>query len=274
MSIRVATKDLIGLLATLAHTAADLPELGAVAGILLHTTRGYLGDEPGKSGLLVGTSTDTRVIGHTSVLCSGSGEPMLWPIGEVGAAIKVLQQMSKKDSEHRVEILRDGQQVTLAEDGNLFGAGASFTFDLGDAGKYPRHVWRMLSDAHLRPVVKDPDSGEPIPVGVRTDVAGAALAPFLAVAKARKECIQLVRHHQRLPVQVVIGHNYRGAFRPETWAEDLDITEFADGAVYPAELPEPLPEDKPARLNLRDGSGLVVVGASGLESVEPPGTGD
>lgn len=264
MSIRVATRDLIGLLATLAHTAADEPELGAVAGILLHTARGYLGDEPGKAGLLVGTSTTTRVIGHTSVLCKGHAAPMLWPIGEVSAAVSVLKQMSRGDKEHAVEIRADGGQVTIAEDGNLFGAGASFTFDLGDASKYPRHVWRMLSDAHLRPVVRGRESGEPIPVGVRTDVSWSALAPFVAIAKARKECLQWYRYHQRLPIQVVIGGNFRGAISPETWAEDLDSTEYPDGAVYPADLPEPSPKDKPALVDLRHATGLLLADAADL----------
>lgn len=52
--IRVETAKLVQLLGDLAHTSG---EYGATAGILVHTARGYRGDEPGQMDLLVGTST-------------------------------------------------------------------------------------------------------------------------------------------------------------------------------------------------------------------------
>jgi S-DNA-T family DNA segregation ATPase FtsK/SpoIIIE len=268
MSVRVTTKEFIGLLAALVHTASDDPEMGAIAGILLHTARGYASAEPGRSTLLVGTSTDTITAGHTWVLANGHMQPMLWPIGQVAPALAVLRRMSKGDSDHTVEIRQDGDQVTLAEGENLFGEGASYTFDLGDASRFPRTLWRLLSDVHLRPAVRDRDADQVIPVGVRTDVSEVALAPFLTIAKARKQPIELYRYHQRLPVQVVIGGNYRGAFLPYLNGDDLDTSRHPDDAVYPADLPEPAPEPKPggatSTVNLREATGLLLASVTDI----------
>ncbi|HET9892609.1 MAG TPA: hypothetical protein VFQ42_19125, partial [Mycobacterium sp.] len=83
--IRITTKDLVGLLTDLVHTAAH-PDTGSTtASVLLHTARGYAhGDEPGVSDLLVGTSTDGSMVGHAFEACYGqASEPMLWSIGDV-----------------------------------------------------------------------------------------------------------------------------------------------------------------------------------------------
>ncbi|ANZ35551.1 hypothetical protein BBK82_05105 [Lentzea guizhouensis] len=122
MSVQVRTKDLIGLLQALVHTAASDADQGSIHGVLLHTARGYAGDEPGKSGLLVGTSTDATVVGHSWVLASGEVKPTLWPLGEVRALIGVLRQMSRNDKEHAVDIIASGDQVTVEESENLLGA--------------------------------------------------------------------------------------------------------------------------------------------------------
>lgn len=266
MSVSVTTKEFIGLLQALVHTAAGDPDQGAMAGILLHTARGYATLEPGQSGLLVGTSTNTAVVGHTWVLASGQMQPMLWPIGEVPAAVAVLRQMSTGQPEHQVEISSDGKTVTLSEGEDLFGEGAKYTFELGDAGKFPASIWRLISDVHLRPAVIDHETGKVVPEGVRTRIAARNLAPFVAVGKARKEVVEWYRYHPRLPVLVVIGHNYRGALLPERADDDLQAVDAPAMEVYPADLPKPKP-DKPdaaitSTVDLRHATGVLAGAAT------------
>lgn len=58
MTCRVDTTDLIDLLTDLIVTAEQRPDAGAIASILLHTTRAQLGTEPGRTDILAGLSTD------------------------------------------------------------------------------------------------------------------------------------------------------------------------------------------------------------------------
>jgi hypothetical protein len=61
---RRITGIVVDLLGDLTHTAGS--DGMATAGRLLHTARGYAEPgEPGKATLLVGTSTNTYVAGHT-----------------------------------------------------------------------------------------------------------------------------------------------------------------------------------------------------------------
>lgn len=259
MSLQVRTKDLIGLLQALVHTAASEPDEGSIHGVLLHTARGYATDEPGKSGLLVGTSTDTTVVGHTWTPAAGDVRPMLWPLGEVRAVIGVLRQMSRNDKEHCVDIRADGDQVTVEEGATLLGAGASYTFDAGDASVFPP-VWRVLADAPIRPAGVRDEDGREVPAGLRTVVTPSLLAPFVAIAKARNEQIEVYRYHQRLPVLIAIGSNFRGALMPIKQPDDVQAAEHPEDGVYPADLPPPRKKDGsgPAvRLDLSQASGLL-----------------
>jgi hypothetical protein len=259
MSVQVRTKDLIGLLQALVHTAASEPDEGSIHGVLLHTARGYASAEPGKSGLLVGTSTDTTVVGHTWTLAAGAIRPTLWPLGEVRAVIGVLRQMSRNDKEHCVDIRADGDQVTVEEAETLLGAGASYTFDAGDASVFPP-VWRVLTDAPIRPSVVPDEDGHEVPAGLRTVVTESMLAPFAAIAKARSEPIEIYRYHQRLPVLLAIGSNYRGALMPLKQPDDYQAAQHPEDGVYPADLPPPRKKNGngPAtRLDLSQATGLL-----------------
>lgn len=259
MSVQVRTKDLVGLLQALVHTAAGEPDEGSIHGVLLHTARGYATAEPGKSGLLVGTSTDMTVVGHTWTLAAGNIRPSLWPLGEVRAVLGVLKQMSRNNADHCVDIRTDGDQVTVEEAETLLGAGASYIFDAGDASAFPP-VWRVLADAPIRPRGVTDEDGRDVPAGLRTVVTPSMLAPFAAIAKARNEQIELYRYHQRLPVLVAIGSNYRGALMPVKQPDDYQAAEHPEDGVYPADLPKPRPkaDGKPAtRVDLSQASGLL-----------------
>lgn len=228
---RIITKHLVGLLTDLALTAADPAEGGATAAVLLHGARGYLGDQPGAVDLLVGTSTDGSFVGHGHVECHGILSPMLWPLVDVRAVIAVLKPLAK-EAEHAVEITRNGDQVQVAEDPDLFGEGLTLSFAGLDPAEWPIEGARgLLEDIRVAP-------GADAPVALpRTDFVANRLAPFLKIASRRGELLEVYRYHQRLPVHVQIGQSYRGVVRPVQWRdEDRDAGAAPSGSVYPLAL--------------------------------------
>ncbi|MER5388354.1 hypothetical protein [Saccharopolyspora sp. NPDC002686] len=247
-TLQVNTAELCALLADLSHTAPSDPEFGALAGIVLHTSRGHVGTDPGQTTLLVGTSTTRTVAGHAYTSCSGYlHEPMLWPIGDVRAALAVLRPLAKADKAHTTAISRDGASVVLAEVGDpaLFDdldapAGTELRFTVGDLTDYPRGIWALLGDIHTASVVFDTD-GRAIDAAPRTDLTAAALLPFCRVARSRGEAIELYRYHQRRAVLVQIGPAYRGVLMPASY-EDGNPSEVTEppGEVYAPVLPEPV----------------------------------
>lgn len=226
--IRLATHELVGLLADLSLTAADPATAGATAGVLLHTARGYIGDSPEQTDLFVGTSTDGVILGHTHIGCSGQAEPMLWPIAAVKDVIAVLKPKAK-DHDHVVEISQDDEGICLAEDPDLFGEGMRFTFGGLDPSEWPTEGARqMLTEIQVTP----PEGSQP--VAARTDFLPSRLAPFLKIASRRGDAVQTFRFHQRLPVSVQIGNHYRGVVCPLAYQDDDRAAASAPGGdVYP-----------------------------------------
>lgn len=237
-TLRIVTKDLVGLLGDLTHTAASDPAVGAVAGVLLHTTRGYIGADPGQTTILVGTSTTGRVAGHTYAGASGTMEPALWQIEDVRCVVAVLKPRTRDNPDHAVEIRVEDDHVTVAEDPDLFGDGLTLTFGLGSIEDYPRSVWSVLSDVHVRPAPAGEDG--PVPAMPRTDFSPGLFDPFVKVGKSRGALIELYRYHQRLPLLVQIGDRYRGAILPYRWDGDGTSGGMSpSGDVYPPALPVP-----------------------------------
>lgn len=230
--IRVPTKAFLALLADLALTSA---EEGDTAGVLLHSARGYPDPtEPGESDLLVGTSCSTVYIGHTWCGAYGGTEPMLWPLNDVNAVISVFKVLAKGQKEHSVDIRREGDEITVAEDPTLFGE-TSLRFTAADLTKYPRDRWQVLKGGYK---FTNPHETEPAP---RTDFDPKRLAVFAKIARGRGEDIQLYRTHQRSPVQVQIGDTYRGAVMPSTrWDHDTPKAGEAPSTdLYAPTLPDP-----------------------------------
>jgi hypothetical protein len=236
--IRVLTSHLVPLLADLLHTAESDAAGGAVAGVLLHSDQGAVGVEPGKTSLLVGTSTDTTVVGHTWTQASGALPPMLWGIEDVRAVIAVCKPLYKDEKTHVTIIGREGDRIVVREDPKLFGDGSELSFPAGKLNDFPRSLWRLLSDVHLRPAVKGED-GQVLPPTARVDFLPRRLTPFLRVAASRGENLSLYTYHQHLPVLVQIGETYRGAVVPSQWPEHLGGSE-PDADLWPADLP-PVP---------------------------------
>lgn len=261
MTVRIASHLLVGLLMDLVHTAHHDPAVGgAIAGVLLHSDRGELGSDPGKTDLLIGTSMNRVVLGHGYMRAEGVLEPMLWLLDDVRAVIAVLKpkvKAAKEDEDHHrvairttgddmVEIVEDPDQKPLFDD-----APWRMSFTLGRLVDYPRGVWDLLRNAaQINPMVKD--GLMVVPALARTDFNAAALAPFVAVAKRRKCAVETYRRHQRLPVHVQIGSDYRGAIMPESYPDGPSARvegEAPDAAVFEPVLP-PRPEqdtkDSPA----------------------------
>lgn len=228
MTVRIPTHELVGLLTDLALTAADPADSGATAGILLHTARGYAGGSPGATDLLVGTSTDGIVIGHAHTGCAGQTEPMLWPLADVRAVIAVLKPLAK-DKNHGVELSHADDTIKVAEDPDLFGEGLTLTFTGYAVDEFPLDGVR----SQLAEVRMSPPEGS-APAAPRTDFHPSRLAPFLAVAKRRNVVLEMYRHHQRLPVTVQIGQEYRGVVSPFQWKDENRAAGVAPGGdVYP-----------------------------------------
>jgi len=230
--IHLATKALVGLLTDLAHTSADTDMHGS--GILLHSARGYADPaEPGKTDLLAGTSTTGFHCGHTWVSAAGSLGVMRWALDDVQSVISTFKKKSKGHKEHAVDILRDGDHVTVAEDPKLWGE-TSMTFQVLPLDDYPRDLWRVM-EGHQR-VELDTD---PMP---RTDIGPHALGVLAKVAQRHKAPIELYRYHQRRAVLVQIGDRYRGAVYPQRWDADVALSagEQPSSDLYPPVLPDPV----------------------------------
>lgn len=234
--IRVETHQLIKLLGDLAHTTSA--GHGAIGCILLHTARGPLEDEPGDTDLLVGTATDGVCTGHTYVDSYGQlPGPMLWPLADVKALLAAYKPKAaatkSKPKKHTVLIKREGSEIIVCEDPNLFSDGLTVRFTEGPISEYPRGLWDILERTPTVTI----DHGDEQP---RTDFHESALKPFLAVAKSRKAPLELYRYHQRARLLVQIGQRYRGCVVPARKWLDTDPRGGAgpDSDVYAPELPD------------------------------------
>jgi hypothetical protein len=229
MSVRIASKHLVGLLKDLVLTAGDDVEVhGSLAGVLLHSARAAVDAEPGKRELLVGTSSNRFAIGHCWAYTEGSLPAMLWWVDDVRSVVAVLGPKSKvgKDEPDHVVSIRpapDGM-VEIVEDPDqrpmLLDTPWSMKFRLGPIDDYPRSLWFALQqgDRVLDEPVLDRDLGE-VPPLPRVDFQPEFLAPFAAIAKRRKANVEAyIRHHRRL-VHIQIGDHYRGAISPTSYPD-------------------------------------------------------
>lgn len=229
MSVRIASKHLVGLLKDLVLTAPnDIEAFGALAGVLLHSERADVDALPGKKDILVGTSSNRYALGHGWQYAEGSLPPMLWWLDDARSVIAVLGPKAKVDkdapdhmvrigpgADGMVEIVEDPEQMPMVLDTPW-----SMTFRLGPIDDYPRSNWFALQqgDQVLTEPVLDRDLGE-VPPLPRVDFSPEFLAPFAAIAKRRKANLELyVRHHRRL-VHIQIGEHYRGAISPASYPD-------------------------------------------------------
>ncbi len=238
MSVRMLTVDLLSLLNDLTLTSATEVGLSGYAGILLHTSRVDEGPEPGCTNALVGTSTDGVTLGHCWAEGGGELVPTLLPIQYVNALRVALGKLLTKDNKasHVTDLRRDGDDIVIAEDPDLFGHGFSQRFGVGNLDDWPRQAFTVLGSVHLTPP-QDMRAAEN-----RTDYAASRLAPFLTIAARHGGQLSLYRVHQSLVVHVQVGNSYRGLLVPSgDWNDGNGAGGGPDIGVYPAVLP-PLAE--------------------------------
>lgn len=236
--IRVTTAALIALLTDLSKTAATPDSRSAMAGILLHTAKGYADPEaPGKSDILVGTSSTGFAIGHAYVTCSGQlHDPMLWHISNVTGMIAGLKPMVSRDEDHQTVIRVEAGRVIVTEEENLFDSGDRHEFKAGSLDDYPRTLWHTIRD------LPDIPQGR---VNPRVDYNPAVLDPFLSIAKRRKATLELYHYEDKRITLVQIGDRYRGALMPFPF-EGHDVVGSGmarepSGEVYQPAMP-PVPK--------------------------------
>lgn len=252
MSVRMLTKDLLALLQDHTLTAAEDAGLAGAAAILLHTARVEDGDEPGGRNCLVATSTNRFVIGHSWVEAGGDLLPTLLPINYVRALTVSLKKLLTKDNrnDHVTEVRRDGVEIVVLEDPDLFGGGFQQRFAFGDLDTFPR-IFDILAEVRLTP-------GDHMPaVENRTDYTAMFLQPFVTIANRRNERLSMYRTHQSSNVHVQIGTSYRGLIVPDkSWVGFSS----ADGqgpeiSVYMPDLP-PVPEPEDAEESEQEPAGV------------------
>jgi hypothetical protein len=235
MSVRIQTRALIGLLTDLVVTAAKDPDAGAIAGVLLHTSRGAIGDEPGQTDLLCGGSTDRFVVGHTYAACTGQFDvPTLWAARDIKSLIAVFKEPAKRDEFHAVDITRDGVLITVREDPNLFDDGLRLSFAQIPLDTYPGVAMYRNLDRLTANVVQNSD-GQLVDALPRTDLGSAQMDVFVKIAARRKSPVQMYRTHQAEAILVQIGHEYRGVLLPSKYQPDGDESR-PDADVYQPDL--------------------------------------
>jgi len=242
MSVRMLTTDLLSLLNDLVLTASDEAGLAGCAGILLHTSRVDEGAEPGGTNVLVGTSTNGTAVGHCWAEAGGTLPPTLLPIQYVNALRVALGKLITKDNRatHITDLRRDGDDVVIAEDPDLFGGGFTQRFGAGDLDDWPRGAFAVLGTVHLTPPT------DARPVENRTDFPAARLTPFLVIAQRHGGQLSLYRVHQALNVHIQIGVHYRAVVVPSgQWNDSGTDGGGPDIGVYPADLPPLKTADEP-----------------------------
>lgn len=199
---------------------ADLIETADHRGIHLQSVRGYDGDEPGEVSLLVGTSTDGYVLGHTWIPREGSLPGSMWPISDAKAVIAVCKPLAASHKNHTVNLTLSGATLLMQETPELFDAGTELHFETADVDdSIPVRAKRILSGDPL-PLPVDPE-GEPRLDTARTSFSHIALEPLIKIAKRRGEAMHLFRSHSAQLHRVQIGSAWLGAIAPST-AHDHD----------------------------------------------------
>lgn len=246
--MRISTSKLLGLLGDLVLTAGTDPDVPGINTVLLHTTRGHHGAEPGLVELLAGASTNRFVAAHSYVPCVGQwAAPSLWRVRDIKSVITVFKAARGKDKHdlHAVDVTRSGGEVTIREDPNLVDDGVHLSFAELDATEFPaRSVYERILDAEQPAAlpVTDPETGtlsfvDAVPA---TTLSADVLAPFLKVAKRRSGVLRVYRTHQHVPLLVQIGEDYRGTLMPVRTNDGMGSADpqRPDAPLYPPDLAE------------------------------------
>lgn len=227
-TITIATRQLVGMLSDLMLTAGTDPDHPQTMGVLLHTTDGeFVMDQPPESdetplidsiesALLVGTSTDTFVVGQAHWPIETDG-PLGWlhpafiPLSDARAvvsAFKPLVSSLGRETTHRCELELSAGRLTVREDPGQVPCGLTVWFPVGDGEAFPKVTDRMQPDPTVQETGRD---GEVVETSYGTGFSARHLETFGKIGKRRQMPVAVYRHHQRAPVVVEIGASYRAA---------------------------------------------------------------
>lgn len=233
MTVTVGTHKLIDHLTDALHTGG-----GVVDGIHLATTRGAWKDEPGKRDLLVATSTNRYVLGHTWIPCDGTLVSTVWPYGSTRTLLGVLKVLSKKGENHCVDIdmvraepkanaktdEHPGWIVTVSETKALFDSDTKYEFHAHPENRFPID-WAMRI---LAGDFETPDDYQE----TRLTLWGSDTMKRLASVAARRGMdIQLFRSPERNLQMVQIGPTWLGAATPLKVTPDHSTDKPSEEAV-------------------------------------------
>lgn len=244
--ITVGTADLLRLLAALQQTAIHDEENNGSpwCGILLHCARNP-DAPPGQREIVAGTAGDGWRLGHTHVRCEGQwNRPTLWSADDVRALIAAFRPKLKGDKHHTTVVeLGPAGQVVVAEAEQTLHSGAGFRLQFTEKplADYPRMAWRLLAEVPGNRKPTDRQTGLPVEPRPRTDLAGATLGAFAAVAKIIGAPVEVYRYHQREPLLIQIGGVYRGYAAPAHYEETRDVARWPHATVHDPDLPPPPP---------------------------------
>ncbi|WP_410676694.1 DNA translocase FtsK [Amycolatopsis sp. cmx-4-68] len=267
-SITVGTADLLRLLGALQPTAIHDEEnnVSPWCGFLLHCARNP-DAPPGEREIVAGTAGDGWRLGHLHVRCEGQwNRPTLWSAADVRALIAAFRPKLKGDKHHTTVVeLGPAGQVVVAEAELSLHAGSGFRLQFTEKplADYPRMAWRLLAEVPGNRKPTNKDTGLPIEPRPRTDLPGATLAAFAAVAKIIGAPVEVYRYHQREPLLIQIGGVYRGYAAPAHYEETRDVARWPHATVHDPDLP-PSPPRGNGGAGLRpNGSVTIVKGGRG-----------
>lgn len=238
-TITAPTRQLVGLLSDLILTSGIDPELPTTRGILLHTTTGeFVPDLPGaddgqeplidavETKLLVGTSTDTAVVGQAHIPVEFDG-PIGWPdpvfvdlldAQAVAREFKTKVSMLGREVTHRSELTVSAGTLTVREDPSQVPGGLRMAFQVDDGSLFPKVHERMQPDP--TELIPGPDGFTVVEPSYGTGYNPAHVEVFAKVGKRRQMPVAVYRYHQNRTVVVEIGASYRAAVGPYTLDED------------------------------------------------------
>lgn len=221
--LTVHTKKLLGLFDDLLITAELKGEFPEYNGIHLQHARGPWEDEPGETDLLVATSANGSVAGHSWVDAIGSIDPVFVSVPNIRSIKGVFAGLAKSfDDEHVVEVSYENGILTVKEyrDTIVGEEATELQVPTVENNEFPLDgVRKWLDGSAGSKAPRDADGNFAVDESVT--VWDQSLSLLLRVAKRRKSPLRLYRAHAANIHRAQIGDTWRGAIKP--LVPDVDI---------------------------------------------------
>lgn len=229
--VKVATRHLVGMMEDLTRTACkERDELPSLSAVLLSSDHADVAveDEEGGEGLplveefprdvLVGTSTNTTIMGQAHAPCDGLFHRVVLVSVRDATAIKdVFKPLAKTagSEKHMTRMVLSGDVLTVSEDPEQVPGGMVLSMQVMDPEGFPL-TGVMEPDLVTEVTVRQEGSGGlvVVPPAYGTGVSAEHLLVLGAVAKRRAMPLVWYRHHQSRGVVVTVGAWYRAVVQP------------------------------------------------------------